>query len=368
MNRAKIFLIDEEGKDVKEMQETPYSTEDILQRLLVLKPDLVPGEQIDPERPCKWLLVKREMGVPDDVGSSDRWSVDHLFLDQEGIPTFVECKRASDSRNRREVVAQMLDYAANALVYWGIDHLRQAAAETHREGNKSLDDALEELIGSRSEQEVENYWKLVESNLRAGKVRLVFVSDDIPKELRRLVEFLNEKMTDVEVFAVEVKQFLGQGVRAVVPRVIGITEKSREVKSESEMKKPLTQDELLNQCTPEAASLFRQILDFAMSKEFSTYWGATSFSIRAHVQNKDREYASFLYGWSPDKFEIYLKQLPMDETQSLAFRQELLAFGVFKEAGKWTLRATIDDQTARQVKKAADFALTRVKQLLEKRY
>jgi hypothetical protein len=306
------------------------------------------------------------MGVPDNIGSSDRWSIDHLFLDQDGIPTFVECKRASDSRNRREVVAQMLDYAANGLVYWGIDHLRQAAAETHRNGNKSLDDALEELIGSRSEQEVENYWKLVESNLRNGKVRLVFVSDDIPRELRRLVEFLNEKLTDVEVFAVEVKHFLGDGLRAVVPRVIGITEKSREVKSEGERKKPLTQDELLNQSTPEAASIFRETLDSAIAQGFSTYWGTGSFSIRAPVHNEDREYASFLYGWAPDKFEIYLKQLPMEEPEAAAFRKQLLAFGVFKEAGKWTLRATIDHQTANQIKKVADFVLTTVRQLLEK--
>jgi len=49
-----------------------------------------------------------------------RWDLadgvlDHLLLDQDGIPTFVECKRASDTRIRREVVAQMLDYAATAL-------------------------------------------------------------------------------------------------------------------------------------------------------------------------------------------------------------------------------------------------------------
>jgi hypothetical protein len=44
MNKAKIFLIDQEGKDIKEMLETSYSTEDVLQRLLVLKPGLLPGD------------------------------------------------------------------------------------------------------------------------------------------------------------------------------------------------------------------------------------------------------------------------------------------------------------------------------------
>ena len=97
---------------------------------------LLPGEQINPEAPRNWLLVKRELGVPDDNHSSDRWSLDHLFLDQDGIPTFVECKRSSDSRARREVVAQMLDYAANGLKYWTVDNLRQAATETAGAENK----------------------------------------------------------------------------------------------------------------------------------------------------------------------------------------------------------------------------------------
>src|SRR5574341_1426670 len=257
MSKAKIFLIDDEGQNPKEMVETAYETEEVLQRLLVTKADLLPGDQINPERPRRWLLVKREMGVPDKADKTDRWSLDHLFLDQDGIPTFVECKRASDTRGRREVVAQMLDYAANGLAYWGVNSLRQASAETARQDGKSLDDEIKQLLGSDDETEVQNYWKLVENNLRSGRVRLVFVADEIPKELRRLVEFMNEKMSDVEVLAVEVKQFVGEGLKAVVPRVIGITEAAREAKGE---KKPpgrrITRQEFLAKCTPEASKLF----------------------------------------------------------------------------------------------------------------
>jgi hypothetical protein len=34
-------------------------------------------------------------------------------VDEAGVPTLVEVKRSSDTRARREVVARMLDYAAN---------------------------------------------------------------------------------------------------------------------------------------------------------------------------------------------------------------------------------------------------------------
>jgi hypothetical protein len=62
--------------------------------------------------PRRFLLVRREAPVPDRENGGIRWSIDHLFLDQDAIPTLVEVKRSSDTRIRREVVGQMLDYAA----------------------------------------------------------------------------------------------------------------------------------------------------------------------------------------------------------------------------------------------------------------
>jgi hypothetical protein len=64
------------------------------------------------------LLVRREAGVPEAEGAADRWFLDHVFLDGEGVPTLVEVKRSTDTRIRREVVGQMLDYAANILAHW----------------------------------------------------------------------------------------------------------------------------------------------------------------------------------------------------------------------------------------------------------
>ncbi len=114
---AKIFLVDDDGDDLMQMVETSFVTEENLQILLARYPDLLPGDQIDPERPRQWLLVTRELGIPGGIAEADRWSLDHLFLDQDGIPTFVECKRSSNTQARREVVAQMLDYAANGTEY-----------------------------------------------------------------------------------------------------------------------------------------------------------------------------------------------------------------------------------------------------------
>ena len=110
-----IYLIDGESELV-ELSATSYESEDLLQSLIAKHPHVLAGEQIDPESPRRWVLVTREMGVPDEVDGGNRWSLDHLFLDQDAIPTLVEVKRSTDTRIRREVVGQMLDYAANAVV------------------------------------------------------------------------------------------------------------------------------------------------------------------------------------------------------------------------------------------------------------
>ena len=80
MNSAKIFFISEGQDELKPMVETAYATEDVLQGLLARYPDLLPGDQIAPEAPRRWMLVKREMGVPSDEGEGGRMSLDHLFL------------------------------------------------------------------------------------------------------------------------------------------------------------------------------------------------------------------------------------------------------------------------------------------------
>ncbi|MBM3862305.1 MAG: hypothetical protein FJ395_22000 [Verrucomicrobia bacterium] len=106
------------------MKETTSPNEDSLQALLEQYSNLLAGDQIQPDRPLKWLLVEREIGIPDEQGGSNRWSLDHLFIDQYAIPTFVEVKRYENTEIRRQIVGQMLDYAANATVYWPAEKIR----------------------------------------------------------------------------------------------------------------------------------------------------------------------------------------------------------------------------------------------------
>jgi hypothetical protein len=133
------------------MNETPYATEELLQRLVANYPDLIPGDKINPENPRRWLLVDRELGIPGKQGGASLWSLDHLLLDQDGIPTFVECKRAADIRSRREVVAQMLDYAANGTKYWDIDHIKSVADGNAQRNGKNIEREIRSVVNPAAE-------------------------------------------------------------------------------------------------------------------------------------------------------------------------------------------------------------------------
>ena len=116
------------ANDLVPLSQKPYVKEDELQELLARFPDLLPGEDIDPSEPRRFLLIRREAPVAG-------LAVDHLFLDQDAVPTLVEAKRVENPQLRREVVAQVLDYAANAALEWDADTLETwFAAKCSAEG------------------------------------------------------------------------------------------------------------------------------------------------------------------------------------------------------------------------------------------
>ena len=62
----------------------------------------------------KLYLIEQEFAIKESENSGNAYSLDHLLVDEDGIPVLVEVKRSTDTRIKREVVAQMLDYASRA--------------------------------------------------------------------------------------------------------------------------------------------------------------------------------------------------------------------------------------------------------------
>jgi hypothetical protein len=79
-----IYLIHSDGRLV-EMSQQDYDSEDLLQGLLAQYPNLLAGDQMDDLQHRRWLLISSERGLPSEEGGGYRWSVDHLFLDQDAV-------------------------------------------------------------------------------------------------------------------------------------------------------------------------------------------------------------------------------------------------------------------------------------------
>ena len=212
----RIYTRDEQGK-LEPLEEAPFASEDDLQALLAEHPELLDGEQMRPGDPRRWILIKREKGIAETSDAGDRWALDHLLIDQDATPTLVEVKRGANSEVRRKVVGQMLEYAAHATGgagSWTVDDIRRDFEDTANAQDRNPDDLIADLLQTDGEPDVEAFWKDVGANLAARRIRLLFVADDIPDSLTRIVSFLNEQTRDnIEVLAVEIKQFSGKHPR-----------------------------------------------------------------------------------------------------------------------------------------------------------
>lgn len=179
------------GTDAVEAIGHYYEQEADLQKIIADNPHLIIRSQ--DEDVHNLYLIKREF----DIKAPDTsFSADHLFVDDTGVPTIVEVKRSTNTQARREVVAQILDYACRASE-WSVDRLRRQFNET----NDGKD--------FRSTVDTDEFWYCVSENLKSEHLRLIFVADTIPNTLRDLILFLDRNLANIDVYGAEVKPFDG---------------------------------------------------------------------------------------------------------------------------------------------------------------
>jgi hypothetical protein len=322
-----IFLIQADGKLV-EMKEERYKSEDVFQTILADYPNLLAGDQIDSQKPRRWLLIAREISVPAQESGAGQWSLDHLFVDQDGIPTLVEVKRSTDTRIRREVVGQMLDYAANAVAYWPLETIRDHFGRTCEAHHVDGDQVLREFLVET--HDIEEFWQSVKTNLQAGRVRMLFVADQIPPELKRIVEFLNQQMDPAEVLAVELRQYVSQGLRTLVPRVFGQTAEAERRKAASGRGEAWTEDrffEALQVKGDTAVTIGRKIYEWSQ-RNMSRIWWGHGLQFGSFVPELDsggftyQPFAAYTSGQVNIYFQYFRTRPPFEAEEK---RRELLA-------------------------------------------
>lgn len=247
--RNTIYTVGVDGKSLTAMRPAAPRNEDFMQGLVALYPELISDSD------GELLLIRREQPIADQMDGSGRWSLDHLFVTRGAVPVLVEIKRAVDTRLRREVVGQMLDYAANGSAFWQAGRIAESFAQSATRDGRDPDEVLSLFLGDLPAEE---FWNQVDANFSAGRVKMVFVADTIPPELARIVEFLNEQMK-ADVRAVELSWFESStGVTALSPRVIGETQRAQAEKSSRGLLSHITRDEWIdNRLSPLGAEVLQ---------------------------------------------------------------------------------------------------------------
>lgn len=257
------------GSSLTTLKENKFEQELALQELLEKYPDLIPSDEIigNPS----FFLVQRELPVSTGY-------IDHLFIDQMMVPTIVETK-VNNPEIRRKIIGQGYEYLTSlsfelsgkqiinyAQKYWKDKY--------HAELSKRLD------IRELNEKDIDK-------NLKKPRLRLIFVADFIPRELRKFVEFINNVSRGIDVYALQIEQYLLEDKNIISVNTWGPTESIIHDKTLSFG--ILSREEFINKInnsqnfTPDEKTTFSnrvgEILNISEENHLSVGWGTKSFRI-----------------------------------------------------------------------------------------
>lgn len=224
MTLARIYLADKESGKWVPLLEAPHNSENMVEPALASSPELIPGEQINPTKPRRWLLVRP--GTVDNAGGKQA-----LFLvDQNAIPTYVICQEAGGSADQQGLLATMIQQATQGTSGLLGEKVRNIAVETAAELGHSLEEELNKLLGGEPDEAA--FWAAVEHNLQKRRLRMIFVAGQISGGFLQMLDFLDQTMSDVEVLALEIKQYRAGDQTALVPQFVDLGERASHQPSE----------------------------------------------------------------------------------------------------------------------------------------
>lgn len=265
---GKIYLI-KEDKELVEINEKKHKKELDFQELIKKYPDLIPGDQIDNVNPRRWLFVGEEVHFPTLGGGDLR--LDLLFIDQDGIPTLVEMKKGDNNELKRDVASQILEYGANILLSLDTRNLRDLVEE-------NSDVSVSDFLSKETNEEA--FWEKVYNNLKAEKIRLLVVADEIPNRLQNTLEFINRNMDSVEILSVEIKQYTNNNETTLVSRVIGQSIEAQTKKSSIIGGDPiLTENRFYENLDQNGKDFFYNLFKFVKKEGLKINCGTKGFSV-----------------------------------------------------------------------------------------
>ena len=158
-----------------------FHDEEWVQELLFAHPELLPFEELEP-------AFKGSIAIAREV-ESGAGPLDILFVNDDGFFTVVETKLWRNPQSRREVVSQLIHYAAE-LAKKSYEELCEAVSDAY-ESESSGDPLLGRLKACGHKVEQQHFHDAVSQNLRRGRFLLLAVGDGIQEGVEAMAEFLH---------------------------------------------------------------------------------------------------------------------------------------------------------------------------------
>lgn len=304
-------------KDVLPLRRVPLEQRVIderwLQDLLRAQPRVLPIAEIEPAF-APAVTIGWEVSTR--VGQ-----LDNLYISPAGYPTVVETKLWRNPEARREVVAQILDYAKE-LATWTYADLENVA-RTYARQYLETEVGLFELVRSATNEPIDEatFTDAVSANLRRARILLLIVGDGIRESVEELVAFLQQAPQFHFTLAL-VELLLYQppepaGALLMVPQVVARTREITravvrvegtqidsvrvEVDIEPDSPRPrvtLTQKDFLSllaqRASAEAVQFARELIEDASRLGLLVEWGQSSFMLKLRDPGGSGDLLTFL--------------------------------------------------------------------------
>lgn len=153
--------------------------ENFIQDLCFSTPSVVPVAEIEPIY-SGLIPLCRELKVP-----SGR--CDDVFINDEGFLTIIECKLWKNPEAKREVVAQVIDYAKD-LASFDYEKLQENVLKARKGNEKSLID----IVKNYSDVSEYDFIDKVNNHLKNGEFLLLILGDKIKDNIEKMVDFFHK--------------------------------------------------------------------------------------------------------------------------------------------------------------------------------
>src|SRR3989338_5099115 len=283
------IIISENGKNAKKIDKTEIEKEGYLQNYIHQNPESIPVYEIKEDK--KLFVVAREF-------STESGRIDALAIDKDGDIYVVETK-LHKSTDKREVVAQALDYGASL---WRHSDYNEFIANINNEINKKFSVSFEEKTKEFfdiDDEQIVSMLEVIKRNLQQGNIKFVILMDAVEDKLKDLIVYINQN-SQFDIYAVQMEYYKFEKYEIMIPKLFGVEVKKDISVNSSSNRQKWTESMLLEDAkknySGDEIKAFEKIYNFSKQYADEVRFGTGSHGSFSPIFNKISNKSLFTLG------------------------------------------------------------------------